>query len=63
MYLGGSPSTIIVYTDHNPLVFIMRMSNANQRLMRWSLIMQEYNIEIRHKKGVDNLVADALSRT
>ncbi len=63
VYLGGSPSTIIVYTDHNPLVFIMRMSNANQRLMRWSLIMQEYNIEIRHKKGVDNLVADALSRT
>ncbi|KAL0172199.1 hypothetical protein M9458_032510, partial [Cirrhinus mrigala] len=53
------PSTITVYTDHNPLVFLMRMSNANQRLMRWSLIMQEYSVEIRHKKGVDNLVADA----
>ncbi len=61
-YLGGGPSTITVYTDHNPLVFIMRMSNANHRLMRWSLIIQ-YNIKIRHKKGVDNLIADALSRT
>ncbi len=50
VYLGGTnlgPSTITVYTDHNPLVFIMRMSNANQRLMRWSLIIQEYNIKIR----------------
>lgn len=63
VYLGGSFSTVTVYTDHNPMVFLMRMSNANQRLMRWSLIMQEYNIEIRHKKGTDNLVADALSRT
>lgn len=63
VYLGGSNSPITVYTDHNPLVFLMRMSNSNQRLMRWSLIVQEYNIDIRHKKGADNVVADALSRT
>ncbi len=38
VYLGsGSGSSIVVYTDHNPLVC---MSNSNQRLMRWSLIVQ-----------------------
>lgn len=30
VYLGGSNSPITVYTDHNPLVFLMRMSNSNQ---------------------------------
>ncbi len=38
------------------------MSNTNQRLMRWSLIVQEYHLDIRHKKGADNIIADALSR-
>jgi hypothetical protein len=30
--------------------------------MRWALLAQGYNLEIRHKKGTDNVVADALSR-
>lgn len=62
VYLGGSDAPILVYTDHNPLVFLNRMSNTNQRLMRWSLIVQEYHLDIRHKKGADNIIADALSR-
>ncbi len=63
VYLGsGSGSPIVVYTDHNPLVFLSRMSNSNQRLMRWSLIVQEFNLDIRYKKGTENIVADALSR-
>ena len=37
-------------------------SNNNQRLMRWSLLTQDYNLEIRHKRGADNVLADALSR-
>ncbi len=53
---------IIVYTDHNPLVFLSCMANSNQRLMRWSLILQEFVLDIRYKKGVENVVADALSR-
>ncbi len=64
VYLGsGSGSPIVVYTDHNPLVFLSRMSNSNQRLMRWSLIVQEFNLDIRYKKGTENVVADALSRS
>lgn len=62
VYIGSSPLPVIVYTDHNPLVFLSRMYNQNQRLMRWSLIVQNYNLEIRHKKGTENVVADALSR-
>ena len=48
-----------VYTDHNHLVFIHRMYNHNRRLMRWSLFLQNYRLVIRHKKGKDNVVADA----
>ncbi|XP_073804400.1 uncharacterized protein [Danio rerio] len=62
IYLGGSSFPIRVYTDHNPLVFLDRMRNSNQRLMRWSLEVQEFNLDIRHKKGSQNVVADALSR-
>ncbi len=51
-----------MFTDHNPLVFLSRMYNQNQRLMRWALVLQNYNVEIKHKKGVDNVLADALSR-
>lgn len=61
VYLS-SGDRIVAYTDHNPLVFLARMSNSNQRLMRWALILQEFNLDIRYKKGVDNVVADALSR-
>ncbi len=62
VYLGGSCNPVVVYTDHNPLVFLGRMCNSNQHLMRWSLIIQEYNLDIQHRKGVENVVADALSR-
>lgn len=62
VYLGSSNLPTIVYTDHNPLVFLSRMYNANQRLMRWALFVQSYNLEIHHKKGIENVLADALSR-
>lgn len=61
VYLS-SGDHIVAYTDHNPLIFLARMANSNQRLMRWALILQEFNLEIRYKKGADNVVADALSR-
>lgn len=63
VYLGSGPMPITVYTDHNPLVFLHRMYNHNQRLMRWALIVQEFRLEIRHKRGAANFVADALSRS
>ena len=62
VYLGSTPFKIRVYTDHNPLTFLKTMKNKNQRLVRWSLALQEYNLEIQHIPGSENVVADALSR-
>lgn len=62
VYLGHSNSKIIVYSDHNPLTFVNRMKNKNQRLTRWCLALQPYDLEIRHIKGCHNVIADALSR-
>ena len=61
MYLdSGIP--ILVFTDHNPLTFLDSLQNPNQRLMRWALFLQPYNLDIRHIKGKDNITVDALSR-
>ena len=62
VYLGSTPFKIKVYTDHNPLTFLKTMKNKNQRLVRWSLALQEYNLDIQHIPGSENVVADALSR-
>ena len=62
VYLGSSSQPIQVFTDHNPLVFLAHMRNSNQRLMRWSLLLQDFNVQISHKKGSENIMADALSR-
>ena len=51
VYLTSSPSPIVVFSDHNPLIFIHKMKNKNQSLLRWSLLLQEYNLDIRHIKG------------
>ena len=50
----------VVYSDHNPLVFLHKLKDKNQRLLRWSLILQEYVLDIRHIKGKDNVIADYL---
>ena len=57
---GGYPVT--VYTDHNPLIFLHRLKNKNQRLLRWSILLQQYSLNIQHIKGRENVIADALSR-
>ena len=62
VYLTSSATPIVVFSDHNPLSFLHKMKNKNQRLLRWGLQLQEYNLEIRHIKGKDNIIPDALSR-
>ena len=61
-YLSSAMHPIEVYTDHNPLVLLGKMRNKNQRLLRWNLQLQEYNITIAHIRGRDNVIADALSQ-
>ena len=62
VYLTSSTSPILVFSDHNPLSFLHKHKNKNQRLLRWSLLLQEFNLDIRHIKGKDNIIPDALSR-
>lgn len=44
VYLGSSPQPVEVFMDHNPLVFLACMRSSNQRLLRWSLLLQDFNI-------------------
>ena len=59
-YLYGRPFT--VQTDHKPLSWLSQVRDRNRKLMRWSLVLQEYDIKYVHKKGTENANADALSR-
>ncbi|GKD20480.1 reverse transcriptase domain-containing protein, partial [Tanacetum coccineum] len=52
----------IVYTDHSALKYILAKQDAKPRLLRWILLLQEFDVIIRDKKGVKNLAADHLSR-
>nr|GEU66495.1 reverse transcriptase domain-containing protein [Tanacetum cinerariifolium] len=55
-------SKSIVYTDHSALKYLLSKQDAKPRLLRWVLLLQEFNIIIRDKKGTKNLAADHLSR-
>ena len=57
VYVSSTDAPLTVYSDHNPLVFLHKLKNKNQRLLRWSLILSEYNMKILHVKGCDNLIA------
>ena len=59
-YLVGSD--IIIFTDHSTLMYLLTKQNAKARLIRWVLLLQEFNMQIKDKKGVENVVADHLSR-
>ncbi|RDX78150.1 hypothetical protein CR513_41604, partial [Mucuna pruriens] len=59
-YLLGS--RIIMFSNHAALRYLLKKPDAKPRLIRWILLLQEFNIEIRDKKGVENSVADHLSK-
>jgi hypothetical protein len=61
IYVTASNSAVTVFSDHNPLVFLHKIKDKNQRVVQWSLCLQEYYLDIQHIKGKDNLIADCLS--
>ena len=59
--LYGCPN-LHVYTDHLNNVFTSDMTNQSQRVIRWGLFLEEFGVQLHHIKGIDNPLADALSR-
>ncbi|GJR73224.1 reverse transcriptase domain-containing protein [Tanacetum coccineum] len=55
-------SKSIVYTDHSALKYLLAKQDAKPRFLRWILLLQEFDVVIRDKKGAENLAADHLSR-
>jgi hypothetical protein len=53
---------VVIFTDHYALKFLKQCRLLNDRLTGWSLMLNEFNYEVEHIRGKDNVVADTLSR-
>uniref|UniRef100_A0A131XKF8 RNA-directed DNA polymerase n=1 Tax=Hyalomma excavatum TaxID=257692 RepID=A0A131XKF8_9ACAR len=60
IYLFGKQ--FVLQSDHQPLTYINAAKHTNSRILRWSLILMEYDFTVEYIKGSDNVGADYMSR-
>lgn len=59
-YLYGKRFTL--FTDHKPLTYMFSLKDPNDKMLRWRLRLQEFDYDVKHRAGKQNIVADGLSR-
>ena len=55
-------SKVIVHTDHSAIKYLMEKKDAKPRLIRWVLLLQEFDLHIIDRMGAENPTTDNLSR-
>ena len=59
-YILGSH--VIIHIDHTSIKYLMEKKDTKPRLIIWVLLLEEFDLKIKDKKGSDNVIADHLSR-
>ena len=58
-YILGS--RVIIHIDHAAIRYLMAKKDAKPRLIRWVLLLKKFDLEIKDKKGIDNVIDDHFS--